>query len=220
MQPSEEQIKKNVIDQLRWDSRVEISNLKVDVSGSEVKVSGIIPTWRMREIVNMDVLDVAGVTYLVNSLKVQSDSFVILPEDEQIKKAIEEMLNRDPDINAENIIITVNQGNLSLSGTVKAVWQKLKTEDIASSVNGVLQVQNKLAVVPTGTYADQAISEDIMAAFTRNIHIDAQDVSLKVENQIVSMSGKVPNWKAYYAARDIAIYTRGVIDVQNNLWVH
>lgn len=220
MKPSEEQIKRNVIDQLRWDSRVEISNLKVDVSGGEVKVSGIIPTWRMREIVNMDVLDVAGVTYLVNNLKVQSVSSVILPSDVQIKKTIEKMLNRDPDINAENITITVNEGTLSLSGTVKAVWQKLKAENIASSVNGIFQVQNRLTVAPTETYADQAISEDIMAAFTRNVHIDAQEVSLKVENQIVFMSGRVPNWKAYYAARDIAVYTRGVLDVQNNLWVH
>lgn len=95
MTPSEEQIKKNVIDQLRWDSRIEISNLQVTVSEGEVKVEGTIPSWGMREIVNMDVLDVAGVTYLVNNLKVQSRSNEALPNDEQIKTNLGNMLALD-----------------------------------------------------------------------------------------------------------------------------
>lgn len=102
---------------------------------------------------------------------------------------------------------------------MSAIWQKFKVEAIASNVNGVRQINNLLAVVPTRTYADQAISEDILAAFLRNVHIDVQDLSLMVENQVVSLSGKVPSWKAYYAARDIALCTRGVVDIRNNLWV-
>jgi hyperosmotically inducible protein len=215
MRGTEEQIKRNVIDQLRWDSRVEISNLQVDVSGGEVKVAGTIPSWRMREIVNWDVLDVPGVIHLVNELKVKHSSSGIFPGDEEIKTNIEKMLSWDPDINAENRSIAVKEGKFSLKGTVNAIWQKLKAENIASNVKGVLQINNMLAVAPTGEYVDQTIAEDIMAAFSRNIHIDGQDISLKVENQIISLSGKVSNWKAYYAARDIALYTRGVIDIQN-----
>lgn len=72
MQPSEEKIKKDVMDQLRWDRRVDISNLQVEVSGGEVKLAGTIPSYRMLEIVNMDVLDVPGVIYLTNDIDVQT----------------------------------------------------------------------------------------------------------------------------------------------------
>lgn len=219
MTRSEEEIKKNVVNQLRWDSRLDISDLRVDVSGGEVKVAGTIPAWRMREIVNMDVLDVAGVKYLVNNLKVLPRSTEPLPEDEQIKADIDNMLALDPDINPENITVAVNKGILTLEGSVNAIWQKLKAETIASNASGLRQINNALAVVPTGTYADQAISEDIMAAFSRNVHIEVQDVSLRVENQTVFLSGTVPSWKAFYSARDIAFYTRGVVEVQNNLRV-
>ena len=86
-------------------------------------------------------------------------------------------------------------------------------------MTGVSQIINKLVIVPTATFFDQDILEEITTVFDRNIRIDVQEVNVKVENQIVILSGKVPSWKAYHAARDIALYTRGVIDVQNNLVV-
>jgi osmotically-inducible protein OsmY len=48
---------------------------------------------------------------------------------------------------------------------------------------------------------------------------NARDINIKVENQIVTLSGKVPGWKAYHAAHDTALYTRGVVQVLNNLVV-
>jgi osmotically-inducible protein OsmY len=219
MQPSEETVKKNIIDQLKWDNRVDISNLKVEVSGGNVKLTGTVPSYRMYEIVNMDVLDVHGVTYLTNELKVKYRSTGTLPGDEQIKKNIEKMLSWDPDIDPVNISVAVNAGIVSLEGYVSAIWKKVMVEDMISNLTGVMQIINKLAIVPTDSFFDQAISEEIIAAFNRNIRIDAQDVNIRVENQIVILSGKVPSWKAYHAARDIVLYTRGVKEVQNNLMV-
>ena len=60
----DEQIKLSVIDQLKWDSRVDISDIDVTVSGGTVKLKGSVPSYRMREIAAMDVLDVDGVTFL------------------------------------------------------------------------------------------------------------------------------------------------------------
>jgi osmotically-inducible protein OsmY len=71
MQPSEDTIKIGVIDQLKRDSRLDISKLNVEVSGGTVKLTGTVPSYRMREIAMMDVLDVPGVTYLTNELKVK-----------------------------------------------------------------------------------------------------------------------------------------------------
>jgi osmotically-inducible protein OsmY len=171
----------------------------------------------MREIAARDAMDVDGVSYLANELKVQYNPAAVLPDDEQIKENIEKMFSWDPEIEPENIAVTVSAGKVTLEGSVNAIWKKLKSQDIASNVTGVLQVINKLAVVPTDTYIDQSISEAIMAALERNTHVTARDVTIKVENQIVTLSGKVPGWKAYHAAHDTALYTRGVVQVLNNL---
>ena len=215
----DEQIKLSVVDQLKWDSRVDISDIDVAVSGGTVKLKGSVPSYRMREIAARDVLDVDGVTFLSNELKVQYSLTAVLPDDEQIKGNIEKMFSWDPEIEPENIAVTVSTGKVTLEGSVNAIWKKLKSQDIASNVTGVFQVINKLAVVPTDTYIDQSISEAIMATLERNTHVTARDVNIKVENQIVTLSGKVPGWKAYHAAHDTALYTRGVVQVLNNLVV-
>ena len=181
----DEQIKLSVIDQLKWDSRVDISDIDVAVSGRTVKLKGSVPSYRMREIAAMDVLDVDGVTYLANELKVQYNPTAVLPDDEQIKGNIEKMFSWDPEIEPENIALTVSAGKVTLEGSVNAIWKKLKSQEIASNVTGVFQVINKLAVVPTDTYIDQNISETIMAALERNAHVNAWDVNIKVENQNV-----------------------------------
>jgi osmotically-inducible protein OsmY len=219
MTRSDEQIKLDVIDQLKWDSRVDVSKIFVEVAGGTVKLTGSVPSYRMREIAGMDVLDVKGVMYIENDLKVQYGSIFVPPSDEQIGLSIEKMLSWDPDIDSDGIEITVNAGNVILRGSVDAIWKKLKAEEMTSNLNGVLNVVNKLAVVPTDTYIDQTISEGIMGALERNIHVNARDINIKVENQIVTLSGNVPSWKAYQAARDAALYTPGVIHVQNNLVV-
>ena len=215
----DEQIKLNVIDQLKWDSRVDISDIDVTVSGGTVKLTGSVPQYRMREIAATDAQDVDGVTYLTNELKIQYSPTAVLPDDEQIKGNIEKMFSWDPEIEPQNIAVTVNAGKVTLEGSVNAIWKKLKSQDIASNVTGVLQVLNKLAVVPTDTYIDQNISETIMAALERNSHVNARDVNITVKNQIVTLSGRVPGWKAYRAAQDAALYTRGVVQVHNNLVV-
>jgi osmotically-inducible protein OsmY len=215
----DDQIKLNVIDQLKWDSRVDIADIDVAVCGGTVKLKGSVPSYRMREVAAGDVLDVEGVTHLANELKVQYNPTAVRPDDEQIKESIEKMFNWDPEIEPENITVTVNAGKVTLEGSVNAIWKKLKSQDIAANVIGVFQVSNKLAIVPTDTYIDQNISETIMAALERNAHVNARDVHVKVEHQMVTLSGKVPGWKAYHAAQDAALYTRGVVQVHNNLVV-
>ncbi len=217
MPSPDEQIKFNIVNQLKWDSRVDVSNIDVEVSGGAVKLTGSVPSYRMREIVAMDVLDVEGVTNLANELDIRYSPTVVLPDDEQIKSNIEKIFSWDPDIEPDTIEVTVSSGKVTLEGSVNAIWQKLKSREIAFNVTGVLRVVNKLTVVPTDTYIDQNISETIMAALERNAHISAREVNIKVENQIVTLSGNVPDWKTYRAAHDAALYTRGVVQVHNNL---
>jgi osmotically-inducible protein OsmY len=219
MMRSEEAIRLDVIDQLKWDSRVDISDLDVEVSGGTVKLKGTVPSYRSRETAGMDALNVKGVTYLVNELTVRYGANKVIPTDDQIKANIEKVISWDPDIAMEKICISVQSAKVILEGSVNTLWKKLKAEDLLSNMTGIVDIINKLVVVPTETRIDQAISEEIIASLERNIHGELKDVNVQVEDQVVTLTGKVPSWEIYHLVRDIVRYTSGVIDVQNMLLV-
>ncbi len=88
-----------------------------------------------------------------------------------------------------------------------------------SGLRGVIDVVNKLAVVPTEDINDKLIAEDIEAALERNLYVNAEDVTVKVENGEVTLTGSVPNWHARGKAYDVAAYTLGVKDVHDYLTI-
>jgi osmotically-inducible protein OsmY len=66
--------------------------------------------------------------------------------DERITEDINEMLTQDPDIDASNISVDVQGGEVTLKGTVSDREDKRRAEDIAESASGVKDVQNQIRV--------------------------------------------------------------------------
>ena len=66
--------------------------------------------------------------------------------DERIREDVNDRLSDDPIIDASDVEVSVNNGEVTLSGTVNSRTDKRRTEDIAESVSGVTHVQNNLRV--------------------------------------------------------------------------
>ena len=66
--------------------------------------------------------------------------------DERIKEDINDRLSDDPFVDASDIDVTVNSGEVTLTGTVDHRSTKRRAEDIAESVSGVKNVENRLRV--------------------------------------------------------------------------
>jgi osmotically-inducible protein OsmY len=64
--------------------------------------------------------------------------------DERIEEEINERLERDPQIDATDIVVTVKDGEVTLSGTVESRRVKRLAEDLVDDVYGVKDVQNRL----------------------------------------------------------------------------
>jgi osmotically-inducible protein OsmY len=80
-----------------------------------------------------------------------------------------------------------------LEGTVDAFWKKVRAEDLAFSMRGVLGLTNKIAVVPTQTIADENLAENIINALDRNVNVNVDDVNVTVEDGTVTLTGAVPS---------------------------
>jgi osmotically-inducible protein OsmY len=65
-------------------------------------------------------------------------------DDERIRKNVADRLVDDTDLDASDIEVGVEDGAVTLSGSVDSLWDKRRAEDIAKSVIGVSGVINKL----------------------------------------------------------------------------
>lgn len=70
--------------------------------------------------------------------------------DERITEEVNERLTRDPDVDATDIEVRVDNGTVTLSGTVDDRQSKRVAEDIANEVWGVTDVQNQIRVQKQG----------------------------------------------------------------------
>ena len=216
---SDEQIKKDVVDELYWDTRIDASKVNVSVNDGIVTLTGEVSTYGDILEARWAALRMEGVVDVIDSLEVQYLTPPALPSDLEIQERATNLIVWDPDIDETKLTITVLNGVVTLEGAVDVSWKKPFVEEKVSRIRGIIGIENNLAVVPSMKITDQAIGEDIMDAFDRDFMIDPGKITATVNNGVVTLSGSVPNWTAYRLAEDDAFYTSGVIDVNNKLIV-
>jgi osmotically-inducible protein OsmY len=66
---------------------------------------------------------------------------------------------------------------------------------------------------------DKDIAQDIESALERNQYVDAENVTVKVEDGKVTLTGTVSSYYARGTAYDAAAFTLGVLQVDNHIVV-
>lgn len=214
---TDELIKTNVTDQLFWDGRVDASDIKISVDDGTVNLEGDVNSLVAKEAASADAWQVNGVNWVNNNLNIQLPTVRTAPTDKQLENNIRNRLTWDPEISEFKLDISVDSGQVTLEGTVDTFWKKVRAENTIMDLNGVLSVTNNLAVVPTEDFTDEAIAEDIISSMERNRWIEPNELNLTVENGEVTLTGTVATWSAKRAAHEAALYTPGVIMVNDRL---
>jgi osmotically-inducible protein OsmY len=219
MPVADEDIKRDAVDQLYWDSRIDASDVTVSVDGGIVTLSGTVSTPDERRAAVGDVRAIAGVLRVNDELSVRHPEGLPLPDDTEILNNVESILSASASVDASSVRVSVDAGMVTLEGTVNTYWHRAECEEMALGVWGVVEVENDLAVVPTEDVEDKAIAEDIIAALERSAQVDAEDITVEVDNGVVTLEGTVPDWAAQEMVRDAARYTRGVRQINDELAV-
>jgi osmotically-inducible protein OsmY len=217
MTRNDELIKKDVEDQLHWDSRIDSSDINVEVSEGAVTLSGKLPSLSACISALEAARDVSGVRRVKNDLKTKIPELVKGPNDEEIKMIVESMLRWNPEIISTDIDVSVEIGEVTLEGTVLKFWEKTKAGKIVMEAAGTTMITNKFSVVPTRKKADREITADIVAALDRNANIDIEWVDVKVVEGTATLSGNVPDHRAYQVADHVAASTSGVSAIINDI---
>jgi len=212
---TDEEIKKNIVDQLYWDNRIDASKITVEVDQGVVMLSGTVPTYSARKRVHADAMTVPGVLSITDNTAVEYGSTALA--DEIIRSNIKKIIDWNPDVNAADMTVTVEKGWVVLEGAVETLWMKNQAEDVISNIGGVTGITNKLSVVPGKGILDEVIAKDIIEAMDRNVQVDVNSLNVKVDNGTVTLVGTVSTWSAYQAAYESALYTNGVTEIRNHL---
>ncbi len=134
--------------------------------------------------------------------------------DSQLKADIETELHWDPKINATQIGVTVDQGAVSLLGSVGTYAEKFAAEDAARRVCGVRTIAQDLAVKLTGAHKrnDTEIAIAVSNALQWDVYVP-DSIQAKIENGTVTLKGECGwNYERESAERAVRFLT-GVTSV-------
>lgn len=213
----DEKIKKDIVDHLYGDNRVDAAAIQVVVSDGRVVLRGRVPSLSAAIAAEEDCYAVEGVVYVENRLAVAPSAAAPNPTDQELKRNIKKILKWNADLDLPEVRVSIAEGRVVLEGTVNSYWRKVRVEEVVSPLKGVVEVVNKLAVVPTEKVSDMLLAERIVAGLDRNLLTNVKNILVEVENGRVRLSGILPNRSAVEAARDTVVRTAGVTEIRNDL---
>ncbi len=141
--------------------------------------------------------------------------------DDQLKSEVLFRLGWDTRVRQTEVGVTVNEGVVTLTGTVDSYAKKIAAQEAAHRVNGVLDVANDLEVKVPGSlrFTDSEIAQAVRHALEWNVLVPSDQILTTVSNGWVILEGNVEHYServdAERAVRDLT----GVWGVINKIKV-
>jgi osmotically-inducible protein OsmY len=137
--------------------------------------------------------------------------------DAEIERDVKEELKWEPDLDATDIAVSVKDGVVALTGSVKSYIDKYEAENAAKRVAGVVGIADDLEVrLPAvDERPDPDIARDAAAAIKSQLPISSENIKIVVKNGWVTLEGTV-EWQYQRSTAETAVRRiKGVKGVTN-----
>jgi osmotically-inducible protein OsmY len=144
-----------------------------------------------------------------------------MKSDSEIERDIRDELKWDPDLNAEDIAVSVKDGVVTLAGFTPSYTDRLEAEIAAKRVAGVHAVANDIEVrLPAiDQRPDPDIARDAVAALKAELPISHDRIKVIVKDGWITLEGAV-EWQYQKTTADTAVRrVKGVKGVANVITV-
>jgi hyperosmotically inducible protein len=123
-------------------------DINVDTRNGQVTLFGIVPNAEAKQAAELEARKVEGVTKVNNDLQIvpKAKQDAVEARDEDLERAVDQAIERRPELAAADIDVDVKNGVVRLTGTVPNVEDRLAAAITARSVAGVRSVQDDLSV--------------------------------------------------------------------------
>jgi osmotically-inducible protein OsmY len=209
------QIHHDVLEELKWDSRVDETEVGVEVDKGVVTLTGTVTSWAKRMAAEEAARRVIGVLDIANDIKIKVPGG-LTRTDTEIAQAVRHALQWDVFVPDEKITSTVADGWVTLDGTVERWSERADAERAVRNLMGVRGVVNKITVTPTKPVTAD-VRKAIEQALERRAEREAKRIHVDVRDGIATLTGSVHSWAERKSVVAAARFTPGVRDVQDQL---
>jgi len=209
----DEEIQKNVLEQLKWDARIRPTEIGATVKDRVVMLVGTVDSYTKKWTAEEIALRTAGVKAVVNELEVKLPSSSVR-SDEDIARAAKPALEFSYDV-PDTVKVVVDKGWITLTGEVEWHYQKEAAERKVRDLIGVKGVINRIEIRPKIRPED--LKRRIEAALLRIAETDAKNIQVDVSDGRVILKGRVHSWYEKEEAKREAWLAPGVREVVDEL---
>ncbi|HYP76758.1 MAG TPA: BON domain-containing protein [Polyangiaceae bacterium] len=215
MLKTDREIAEAVVDELRWDTRIDAHAIEVRVDRGGVTMVGSVCSWAERLAAQEAAQRVAGVHDVSNRIEVALERDAQCT-DAELAQAVRTALDWDVFLPKKIIASSVSAGQVMLEGEVECCPQRDEAERAVRNIRGVRRVLNRILVKPTLGEAYQ-VQKSIEAALERRAARGACRINLDVHDGKVILSGVVNSWAERQWVVGAAKGTLGVRSVDDRL---
>jgi osmotically-inducible protein OsmY len=222
---SDNDIRKDVASALLYDAATDSYELKSEVKGGVVTLSGTVPSYREKQLAVYVAKGVKGVKEVKDSIALKGK---IERSDAEIAAEVKRAIAIDVWLHPIFIDTDVKDGVVTLTGSVGSPAQYDRA-DLLAWTAGVKSVHAEGLKIEPWTKAsgqrqetvavkgDPQIKQAVRDAFVYDPRVNSFNPHVEVDNGVVTLSGVVDNLKAKRAAEQDAKNTWGVWRVKNLL---
>jgi osmotically-inducible protein OsmY len=210
------ELQRDVIDELRWDPRVDTAEIGVAVRDGVVTLTGTVDTNAKKYAAIHTAERIAGVRAIAEDLEVKLPS-ALRRSDTDVAHAAVNALKWNIEVPDDRVKVRVDDGWIILEGEVDWQYERLAAEDSVRWLNGVRGVTNSVKI-KTRAFAPD-VQRRIQDALKRSAEVDANRISVIATDGRVTLRGTVRSWTERKDAESAAWAAPGVTMVDDEITV-